>query len=500
MNKAKETAMMTPKLERRFSRLIRSQNIESPDSSSPSAINLQKASSLRIEDKRRKKITESKINNSLKSDGFHTLPSREPIAMISRKDIIRRTCSKTENHNDTLTRLTQSLRKRWKRSSSLMLKKRNEKNAIEDDDYLQETTRTLPSLRRRSSGKDRDATTLIYAPMTRISRQEIIRRNSTIVNGKDNDDQRRKSSASLYDTGQQRHAGCFVKNTTAHFNSRTDRGSERWKTSHEKNIQVPRPSTLPKSMKNSRAQHENKQQQEIIVPPTPQIVYGRLVRRKISVPLVNPDPMTRKISYRSIRDTARDPQNYGMLNHRSSMPNLPQRTMSRRRIIDNAEEAVVTKSLGRKARKPRVVEVSTLPSNVRSRTRHWYDSPTSLVQESRKSGDSEKRRNSRIEESTIQTFAGSSKSLTSYVMKNPGKTSYIPLRIDRPRNDFSTKSLNRVEINGTKKISNGGRAATPYLVYGLCTGRRKVMTVQKVQVNDEKDLHDSYETRKPRVV
>lgn len=482
-----------------------------------------------------KKKSETKSKSKLKSESFHTLP-REPFSMISRKDIIRRTCSKTEDQNDPLTRLTQSLRKRWRRSS--LVKKRNtneDNNCPSEEEDESRRPRTLPSICRRSSGKDRDAGTMTFVPLTRISRQEIIRRTSS----GNEDAQRRKSCGSLYNA-ESRHAGCFVKNTGvgSTTNSRT-RTSDRWRSSLDERptMQVPRPSTLPKIARSHReeSQHEyvnsralakdsaNKQEAPI---------YGRIRRRKASVPNSNGAQngdsnsigeatltRVRRTGYRSIRDPASDPPNYGMLDYRStgggaSLPNLPQRTMSRRRIIDNAEEARVVKTLGRvkKDRNEDERYTNTLPSTAHDHDRlrrrnamaaqrngHWYEPPP--------------RKNSvvAVTPEDPSMAKGSSKSLPSYV-KKARKASCIPLRIDRPRDDFASKSLNRNLSNGQMSSSGNGvvvrKSSTgnqPYSIFGLCTGRRKVQQQTLVsrpssRTEDDCPAMNPYRARNPRTV
>ncbi|OXU27998.1 hypothetical protein TSAR_007655 [Trichomalopsis sarcophagae] len=480
-----------------------------------------------------KKKNETKSKGKLKSESFHTLP-REPFSMISRKDIIRRTCSKTEDQNDPLTRLTQSLRKRWRRSSLVKKRNSNEDNDCpsegEEDDSRR--PRTLPSICRRSSGKDRDAGTMTLVPLTRISRQEIIRRTSS----GNEEVQRRKSCGSLYNADS-RHAGCFVKNTGVGSTNARTRASDRWRSSLDERpaMQVPRPSTLPKIARSHReeSQHKyvnsrtltkdsaNKQEASI---------YGRIRRRKASVPNLNGTrsdsnsveeatlTRVRRTGYRSIRDPASDPPNYGMLDYRStgggaSLPNLPQRTMSRRRIIDNAEEARVVKSLGRVKRDKNEDEryTNTLPSTAHDHDRlrrrnamaaqkngHWYEPPPPPVAPPRK--------NSVVTTPEDPSMAtGSSKSLPSYV-KKARKASCIPLRIDRPRDDFASKSLNRLSNGQSSRESGDGvigrKSSTgtpPYSIFGLCTGRRKVQqSRQPSRTEEDSPAMNPYRARNPR--
>lgn len=496
-----------------------------------------------------------------KSESFHTLP-REPFALISRKDIIRRTCSKSEEgQNDPLTRLTQSLRKRWRRSS--LMKKRN------GEEEAEQRPKTLPSICRRSSGKDRDAPTMTLVPMTRISRQEIIRRtSSTATEDRGGHQQRRKSCGSVYNGSQgvragqemdSRHAGCFVKNTPSSTNYRA-RASDRWRSvDSEKTMQVPRPSTLPKiaSSRHNRGDHQNEyantSTRSSIRDSTNKQeapIYGRIRRRKASVPnLANTSysqSATRngvgdsnsigeatlsraRKTHRSIRDPASDPPNYGMLDYRSasgtSLPNLPQRTMSRRRIIDNAEESRVIKSLSRVKKdrkedeKDGTMQSNTLPSTIhdheRARRRsaiavqrngHWHE-PT-YDRNRTEPPEVARRKINLSEDSSMVT--GSSKSLPSYV-KKARKASCIPLRIDRPRDDFASKSLNRITngvkegsgVSAVRKTSASGQSgAIPYSIFGLCTSRRKVQhPVSRTPSRAEDDgLMNPYRTRNPRPV
>ncbi|KAJ8681733.1 hypothetical protein QAD02_017525 [Eretmocerus hayati] len=280
-------------------------------------------------------------------------------------------------------------------------------------------TRTLPSnsstsaCRRTSSAimRDREAgCTMTLVPATRISRQEIIRRasNEHIVNKVPNKPK-----------GSGQHAGCFVKNGNT-------------------STLLNRPSTLPKI-----AVRRQQRDGGGAVPSTPTgtmpnnrlheaPVYGRIRRRKASEPGLGVGgasiaggvaTMPRRSSVqvssnRSIRDpVGSEPSDYGL---------LPQsRTMSRRRIIDNAH-----------------VGPSRTPPSTLTRQQQRRPSASS--------------------------------------MGGGG----VPLRIDRPRDHFASKSLNRIGSPmgngyGNRVMSAGAagphqlRQQQQYSIDGLCTNRRR---------------------------
>lgn len=187
---------------------------------------------------------------------------------------------------------------------------------------------------------------------------------------------------------------------------------------------IPRPSTLPKATQVMRVSQDAP-------------VYGRIKRRQASLsePRSSPGSMC------------------GARSAKSSSPHRPSsfqghgecglyRTMSRRRIIDNAEEALQSKSLDRVRRR-------TSRSCERSRTL-----PLKRVQP------------------VVKVQVSETVAQVSPVRPDRSrKPSLIPLRIKRPR------KISDVAMEGVGKEEK--KCVPGYSIFGICTGRRKVYSMGK---------------------
>ena len=261
-------------------------------------------------------------------------------AGISRREIIGRRCVGTppqQPDDNIVERFSRTLRNPW-----------NQRNAKDENPnripkpYLDERPSTLPSIVRKSRGAYVESynTTDLFPDGKRISRQDILNRRTSSFGGNNTSYGliRRKSSGALEVAGltitdfyrNEEAAKCddfvrknasFVKNSSTSqqrlaqqqsnaAKSRRDGSLERSRTGGSRSVAdfltvstrlqdmtrglVPRPSTLPKIVHTSKAESDwtGRTPRDLASREAP--IYGRIRRRKLSLPVANRDSQIRK--------------------------------------------------------------------------------------------------------------------------------------------------------------------------------------------------------------
>ena len=239
------------------------------------------------------------------------LPQGHP---ISRKEIIRR-CSKSEE--DSVTKYNGSLRSGWRRPSE---KQENSRSDLSQDSSFRRPT-TLPSIRKRLSNES-------TGYPRRVSRQEIIKRRS----GPDDlheGSQRRKSYSGIDSEFREHPRTPFVKNISGFSRSRIlARSREIHKNSgaedsrsvcefgnSEVGTLLPRPSTLPKITHSGKSSRYNEDRSlarsNMELGKKEAGIYGRIRRRKASLPNVSHDQDVPRTTSRDQDVSRRSSGRYG---------------------------------------------------------------------------------------------------------------------------------------------------------------------------------------------